>query len=158
MNQKQSQIMQEAIEEAFKGMKNNEGGPFGAVIVKENKILARAHNEVLRSNDPTAHAELLAIRRAAKKLKRFDLSDCEIYSTCEPCPMCMGAILWARIKKLYYGCNRTDAGEIGFSDKTIYDFFEGKENNIFFSHLQINREACLPLFRFWHNKEDKIQY
>lgn len=158
MNQRQKQIMQEAIQEAFLGMKNNDGGPFGAIVVKNNKILAKAHNEVIGSNDPTAHAEILVIRRASQKLKRFDLSDCEIYTTCEPCPMCLGAIYWARIKKLYFGCNSEDAAKIGFADKIIYDNFRGGDIKIHLRRFQLERDACLSLFHFWQKKENKIQY
>lgn len=95
--------MKAAVEEAMRGLRHNCGGPFGAVVVKNGKIVARAHNEVVRSNDPTAHAEIVAIRKAASKLKRFDLSACKIYSSCEPCPMCLAAIHWARIRKLVTG-------------------------------------------------------
>ena len=105
-----------AVREAFKGMRANQGGPFVAVVVKGNKVVARAHNTVLKTNDPTAHAEINAIRKATKKLKRFDLSDCVLYTSCEPCPMCFGAIAWSKIKVVYYGCTRKDADAIGFSD------------------------------------------
>jgi len=158
MEKNQKKFMQQAIKEALKGMKNNEGGPFGAVIVKHNKILARAHNEVIGSKNPTAHAEILAISRASKKLNRFDLSDCELYSTCEPCPMCLGAIYWARIKKLYFGCTSEDTEKIGFADKAIYDIFKGKVKKLPCSCYQIERETCLSLFNTWEKKENKIQY
>ena len=120
--------MEIAKNQADEGMKANEGGPFGAVIVKNGQIIATGHNEVLKTNDPTAHAEIVAIRKATAKLGRFDLSDCEIYSSCEPCPMCFAAIHWAKIKKLYYGCTRFDAAGIGFDDKFIYDVIAGKSN------------------------------
>ena len=92
------------MEEALKGVRENHGGPFGAVIVKNGEIISKAHNEVIKNNDPTDHAEMMAIREASKKLERFDLSDCELYTSCEPCPMCFAAIHWAKIKKVYYGC------------------------------------------------------
>src|SRR5512136_691190 len=110
-------FMRMAIREAEKGMRRNEGGPFGAVIVKDGKVVARAHNRVIKTNDPTAHAEVVAIRKATAKLKRFDLSDCEIYASCEPCPMCFAAIHWAKMRTLYFGCSRKDAAAIGFDDK-----------------------------------------
>ena len=125
MNKKKNEFFNIAILEAEDGMKNNDGGPFGAVVVMDGKIIAQAHNEVISSNDPTAHAEIIAIRRASKKLGRFDLSDCELYSTCEPCPMCFSAIHWAKIKTLYFGCNNRDAAKIGFDDKFIYDVIRG---------------------------------
>jgi guanine deaminase len=106
------EFMQAAIEEAFRGMKADEGGPFGAVVVRQGKIIARAHNEVISTGDPTAHAEIQAIRKASQKLGKFDLSACVMYATCEPCPMCLGAIFWARIPRLYYVCSRADAASI----------------------------------------------
>ena len=118
--------MKLAKKQADLGSKKQDGGPFGAVIVQNNKIIAQAHNSVLKTNDPTAHAEINAIRMACKKLKRFDLSDCEIYSSCEPCPMCFSAIHWAKMKKLYFGCTRKDAEKIGFDDKFIWDILQGK--------------------------------
>ena len=109
-----NEFMKIAIEEALQGMKNNDGGPFGAVIVRNGEIISMAHNEVVKTNDPTAHAEVTALRKASSLLGRFDLSDCEIYSSCEPCPMCFAAIHWAKIKKLYYGSTRHDAANIDF--------------------------------------------
>jgi len=152
------EFMEEAIKEASKGMRENDGGPFGAVIVKDGEIIASSHNEVVSSFDPTAHAEVLAIRRASKKLGRFDLSDCEIYSTCEPCPMCFAAIHWAKIKTLYYGCTKLDAADIGFDDKFIYDVIKGEtqEKKVFAYPFQ--RDACLNLFDEWKKKEDKTEY
>ncbi|HPM85859.1 MAG TPA: nucleoside deaminase [archaeon] len=150
--------MQKAIKEAFRGMKVNHGGPFGAVIVRKGKIISSAHNTVLKTNDPTAHAEINAIRKATKKLKRFDLSDCEIYSSCEPCPMCLAAIEWARIKKLYYGCTREDANRIGFSDKIIYGEVKKFPKT---KHLVVERvcndEIKAPFLK-WVNKKDKKMY
>ncbi len=151
-------FMQKAIKEAYRGMRKNDGGPFGAVIVKNEKIIASGHNEVLKTNDPTMHAEIAAIRKAAKKLKRFDLSDCEIYSTCEPCPMCFGAIHWAKIKKLYFGCSRKDAAKIGFDDKFIYDVIRGEAKKKQVAVSQIEKDKCLKIFRAWENKKDKKQY
>jgi len=141
--------MSAAAKEAFAGMRKNEGGPFGAVIVRRGKIVARAHNEVLKTNDPTTHAEINAIRKASAKLKRFDLSDCEIYSSCEPCPMCLAAIHWARMKKLYYGCTAADAAALGFDDKLIYDAIRGKSKKKLAEAKQIGRPECLRAFRQW---------
>lgn len=143
--------MHQAVKEAFKGVQQNHGGPFGAVIVKEGKILSKAHNQVLKTNDPTAHAEINAIKKASKKLNTFDLSGCEIYTTCMPCPMCLGAIKWANIKTIYYGASSKDADEIGFRDKEFYD----KE---FLELKSIDREECLKPFEAWSAKEDKILY
>lgn len=122
-------FMDLAIIEAKEGLEKGEGGPFGAVIVKDNKIISRAHNMVLQTNDPTAHAEITCIRKACSRLGRFDLSDCEIFSTCEPCPMCFGAIHWAKLPKCYYGSKSLDAENGGFSDKEIYDSIRNINNN-----------------------------
>jgi guanine deaminase len=143
--------MNEAIKEAFKGVQKSHGGPFGAIIVKDGKIIAKAHNSVLKSNDPTSHAEMNAIRKASKKLSTYNLDGCEIYSTCMPCPMCLGAIKWANIKTLYYGATSKDADSIGFRDQEFYE----KE---FLEMKNIEREKCLEPFRTWQNKEDKIIY
>ncbi len=148
-----------ALEEAKKGMEKGEGGPFGAVIVKNGKIISRGHNEVLKTNDPTAHAEIVAIRKASKKLKRFDLSDCEIYSTCEPCPMCLSAIYWAKIKRLYYICTREEAAEIGFDDNYIYEAISGNDREKRLKKIKIKENIeCKALFNKWIEKEDKVQY
>ena len=150
--------MEEAVEEAEKGLAAGDGGPFGAVIVRNGEMIARDHNRVLVSNDPTAHAEMCVIREASRKLGRFDLSDCEIYSTCEPCPMCFSAIHWAKIKKLYFGCTRHDAAEIEFDDQFIYDVIEGKSAKKQVEVIQIDRDVCILPFNKWREKEDKIQY
>eukprot|EP00954_Amorphochlora_amoebiformis_P016834 1315139-Amorphochlora_amoeboformis.AAC.2 len=114
--------MDVAVQEAHEGVKRGEGGPFGAVIVnKKGEIVARAHNMVLQTNDPTAHAEVTCIRKASARLGKFDLSDCKIYSTCEPCPMCFGAIHWAKIPVCVYGATAKDAAEAGFDDAFIYN-------------------------------------
>ena len=146
-----------AAKEAFRGIRKNEGGPFGAVIVKDSKIISKAHNLVLKTNDPTAHAEVNAIRKASKKLGRFDLNDCEIYASCEPCPMCLSAIYWARIKKVYYGCSEKDAEKLGFDDRKINDIFNGNKNEAI-NMEQIKREECLKPFDEFMNKKDKIIY
>lgn len=150
--------MKIAIAEAERGLKKDDGGPFGAVIVRGREIIAAAHNEVLKNNDPTCHAEIQAIRAAAKKLNRFDFSGCEIYSSCEPCPMCLAAIYWARISKLYFGCTREDAAKIGFDDKEIYDAIRGEAAGGRVKKIQIAREECLQPFKEWEKMNDKIQY
>ncbi len=150
--------MELAIAEARKGMRDNAGGPFGAVIVHNGQVIATGHNQVIKSKDPTAHAEVVAIRAAAAHLGRFDLSDCEIYSTCEPCPMCFAAIHWARLHKLHYGCTHEDAREIGFDDAYIYEVIRGQRADDRLAVHLANRESCLELFTEWVNKEDKTMY
>jgi guanine deaminase len=156
---KTNKFLQIAINEANFGIQKNHGGPFGAVIVKRGRIISQAHNEVLKNNDPINHAEILAISRAAKKLNRFNLSDCEIYSTSEPCPMCLSAIFWAKIKKVYYGCGREDVVKIGFkNDKDIYDLFITGKNKRKITEKQINHAECLKVFQNWQNKKNKKLY
>lgn len=153
-----NEFMKIAIEEALNGMSCNEGGPFGAVIVRNGEIISTAHNEVVNTNDPTAHAEVMALRKASKLLGRFDLSDCEIYSSCEPCPMCFAAIHWAKIKKLYYGSTREDAASIDFDDQYIYDVIKGTASELQVEVLQIHRNECLEPFVEWKTKMDRVQY
>ncbi|HPY72708.1 MAG TPA: nucleoside deaminase, partial [Methanothrix sp.] len=131
-----------ALEEARVGIENDDGGPFGAVVVREGVVISKAHNEVLRRNDPTAHAEILAIRRASAILESFDLSTCEIYSTSEPCPMCFSAIFWARIRRLVYGTTREDVAEIGFDDSLIYDIIKGEAEAEEMEVVSLDREGC----------------
>mgnify|MGYP000864363662 CR=1 FL=1 len=152
-------FMKLAHDEAVHGSGNGDGGPFGAVIIHQGTVIATAHNEVLKSNDPTAHAEMLAIRKAASVLNRFDLSDCELYTSCEPCPMCLSAIYWARIKTVYYGCTRYDAADIGFDDNAIYEYL--KQPALYTDTLKLislNRDECLAGFQLWRDKADKIIY
>jgi guanine deaminase len=149
--------MNKAIKEAFKGIRNKEGGPFGAVIVRKGKVIARAHNLVLKSKDPTAHAEITAIRKASKKLNKFDLSDCEIYTSCYPCPMCLAAIYWAKIGKVYYGCSEEDAEKIGFDDKIINSIFRGKKKGII-KMKQIERDECLKSFKEFEETQGRKLY
>lgn len=123
------------------------GGPFGAIIVKDNAVISLESNSVLSSHDPTAHAEINAIRAAGKVLRTHDLSGCELYTTCYPCPMCLSAIIWANIKKVYYGCKSQDAENIGFRDDFIYKFIEsGRSDNSVLDLTEIHRDVCLPLF------------
>ena len=140
-----NKYMRMAINEAKKGIKEGHGGPFGAVIVKDNKVVAKGHNLVLKTNDPTNHGEMMAIHKACKKLKTYDLSGCEIYTTGEPCPMCMAAILWANIEKIYYGCNISDTENIGFRDAKFYELQKPGEREKLVK--EINREECLELYK-----------
>ncbi|MRX64082.1 nucleoside deaminase [Maribacter luteus] len=151
-------FMQEAVNAALKGMQNNEGGPFGCVIVKDGKIIGRGNNKVTSTNDPTAHAEVIAIRDACKNLDSFQLEGCEIYTSCEPCPMCLGAIYWARPDKVYFGSNQTDAANIGFDDAFIYKEIPlpYKERSIPFE--QLLPEMAITPFQEWEKKEDKTEY
>lgn len=151
-------FMDIALEEAALGVKNGDGGPFGAVVVKDGVVVAKAHNRVVADNDPTAHAEVEAIRKAGKMLGRFDLSDCELYTTCEPCPMCYAAIQWAGIKKVYYGCTRYDAAKIGFDDAKIYDVIKGTNLADAPEMVEFCREEALAVFNVWDTKKDKVLY
>jgi guanine deaminase len=158
MTTDKADFMELAIKEAELGMHHNHGGPFGAVIVCRGEVIAAAHNEVLKSCDPTAHAEVLAIRRASHKLGRFDLSDCELYSTCEPCPMCFAAIHWAKMTTLYFGCTREDAAAIGFDDAYIYSVLQGRATHLQVHSQVVEPSACLHLFELWKFKSDKTSY
>ncbi len=150
--------MQSAIEEAVAGIHGNDGGPFGAVVVRNGVIVGRGHNRVVATNDPTAHAEVNAIREAAAFLSRYDLSDCEIYTTCEPCPMCYGAIHWARIGTIHRGATKEDAAAIGFNDLKIYqDIAQPPEDREIIMD-EVDREECLEVFRQWESQEDRILY
>ena len=151
------EFMRRAIQLSIESVKQG-GGPFGAVIVKEGKIIAEAANRVTLDNDPTAHAEVNAIRQAARSLGRFDLSGCDIYTSCEPCPMCLGAIYWAHLDHIYYGCNRRDAADAGFDDEFIY-----QELSLAPAERQKMMEVLLPdeslaAFRMWKEKKDKRRY
>ena len=151
-----NEYMKMAREQAEKGMKSNEGGPFGAVITdKDGNIISVANNQVLKNNDPTAHAEVQAIREACKKLNTHDLSGYILYTSCEPCPMCLSAIIWANIKEVYYACTRKDAGEIGFRDDAIYEFLE-TNNKSLLDEKQIDREYCIHLFNEYKKLNGEI--
>jgi len=151
-------FMQTALEEAIQGVKQDHGGPFGAVVVRNGEIVSRAHNRVIETVDPTAHAEMLAIREASKILGRFDLSDCTLYTTCEPCPMCLGAVLWARIGTVIFGCSRVDAAAVGFADADFYSALVEDSAAAPVELRQMDRAACLGVFREWAEKKDKISY
>ncbi|MAO10569.1 MAG: tRNA-specific adenosine deaminase [Flavobacteriaceae bacterium] len=150
--------MQHAIALAEKGMDANAGGPFGAVVVKDGEIIAEGHNNVTSTNDPTAHAEVVAIRRACEKLDSFQLTDCILYTSCEPCPMCLGAIYWARPKKVFYACNREDAAEINFDDQFIYDEIDKEIDNREIDFVRILRNEAVKVFDKWADKNDKTVY
>jgi len=151
-------FMRRAIAMATKGMNSNAGGPFGAVIVKDGEIIAEGHNKVTSTNDPTAHAEMVVIREACNKLNTFQLTDCIIYTSCEPCPMCFGAIYWARPKAVYYGCDKTDAKAINFDDQFIYDELEVTMQNRQIDFKQLLRNDAVKVFHNWAIKNDKTTY
>ena len=153
-----NKFMKEALEEAIIGMRSGDGGPFGAVIVKDGKIIAKVHNEVIKTNDPTMHAEVNAIRKATQLLGRFDLSDCEIYSSCEPCPMCFAAIHWAKMKKLYIGANRYDAAKVGFDDQYIYDVINKTATKEQVEIEVIDHDECQKPFDEWEQMVEKTEY
>lgn len=150
--------MHRAIQLAEKGMKNGSGGPFGAVVVKNGKIIGEGYNSVISSNDPTAHAEVLAIREACRKLNSYQLEGCTIYTSCEPCPMCMGAIYWTRLQKVFYACTREDAAEIQFDDQFIYEELGKAHDKRQIDFKNLMREEALPLFKKWKEKPDKTPY
>ncbi|MCK5169217.1 MAG: nucleoside deaminase [Bacteroidales bacterium] len=151
------EFMREAIELSIKNVDTN-GGPFGAVIVKDGEIIAKGINKVTSNNDPTAHAEVNAIREAAAKLGTFDLKGCEIYSSCEPCPMCLGAIYWARLDKLYFANTKKDAKEIDFDDSFIYEELELPVEKRKIPTTQILRDEAIVAFNKWRDKADKVEY
>lgn len=148
--------MKIAYDEALQGIEANEGGPFGAAIVRNGELIASSHNTVLQSNDPTAHAEINAIRKASHLLERFDLSDCILYTTCYPCPMCMSAIFWARIPTLYYASSMDDAAKGGFDDKVFYEMIRNPAASL--DLRPIDPETGKKLFTRWHEKNDRIIY
>lgn len=151
-------FMREAIELSIDNIRNNTGGPFGAVIVRNGQILASGTNRVTSDNDPTAHAEVVAIRNACKTISNFSLEDCEIYTSCEPCPMCLSAIYWSGIKKVYYANTKLDAAAIQFNDNFIYEELDRpiEERTLFIR--QMMRDEAIEAFRLWEEKEDKIRY
>lgn len=156
---KMEKYMQMAIEEARNGVKCKHGGPFGAVIIKDNQVIAKAHNTVIHTNDPTCHAEINAIRLASRTLKTFKLDECILFTSSEPCPMCLSAILWAGIKKVYYGCTVEDANKIGFADEFIYEYLkENSKSNHILDLKPLLRDDALQIFKMWDNQEDKVPY
>ena len=154
---KENNFLKQAIDISAKNIGQG-GGPFGAVIVKDGEVIAATGNSVTNTNDPTAHAEVNAIRLAAKKLNTFDLSGCEIYSSCEPCPMCLGAIYWARIDKLYFAANKTDAKNAGFSDEFIYQEIDLPFEKRSLKTSQLMQDEAKKVFDSWADLENKIEY
>ena len=150
-------FMKEAIKEAEKGIESGDGGPFGAVVVKDGVIVGKGHNKVLKNNDATCHGEMEAIKSASKKLGTFDLSGCILYTTGEPCPMCLSACLWANIEKVYYGCSLMDNEKIGFRDKK-FDSLMGGRKNLKNYLVELNRKECLELFEKYLNLENRKNY
>jgi guanine deaminase len=155
---REEKFMRVAIELAEKGIRNDEGGPFGCVIVKGEEIIGRGNNQVLVSNDPTAHAEVVAIRDACKNLGSFQLNDCEVYTSCEPCPMCLGALYWARPKVIYFANTRADAATIGFDDSMIYEEMKTNLEHRKIPIVAVGRAEALKVFRLWQEKGNKIPY
>lgn len=154
---KKEELMRKAIELSIENVKNG-GGPFGAVIARDGEIIATGVNRVTAQHDPTAHAEVSAIRSAAAKLETFNLSGCEIYTSCEPCPMCLGAIYWARLDKIYYANNKTDAKDIGFDDSFIYDELSLPRDKRKLPAENLLREEAIKAFMQWEKMDDKIEY
>ena len=152
-----NKFMEMAIEEAKKGILQGHGGPFGCVIVKNDEIVGKGHNEVLKNNDPTCHGEIMAIHEACKTLNTFDLAGCELYTTGEPCPMCLAAILWANIEKVYYGCNIFDTEKIGFRDNKFYKF-QNNPSQRQKMIKELDRDQCLKLYDLYNSLTDKKQY
>ena len=150
--------MQQAVELSSTGMHNNEGGPFGCVIVKDEKIVGKGNNKVFLNNDPTAHAEIVAIRDACTQLQTNTLDGCELYTSCEPCPMCLSAIYWAKIKKVYYANTSADAAHIGFDDEALYHEMAKPLSERSLPMENIGRELAIKAFAEWHEKEDKMLY
>ncbi|EHG23758.1 nucleoside deaminase [Alloprevotella rava] len=150
-------FMREAVRLSAENVKNG-GGPFGAVIVKNGEIIATGVNRVTANNDPTAHAEVSAIRAAGQKLGTFDLSGCDIYTSCEPCPMCLGAIYWAHLDRMYYACNKDDAADAGFDDSFIYKELEIDPKDRRLKSENLLRPEALKTFEMWKEKGDKVEY
>ena len=157
-----NKFMETAKNLSEENLKTNQGGPFGACIVKDGKIIGKGSNHVLKDNDPTAHAEVVAIRDACKNINSYDLSGCELYTTCYPCPMCIAATIWANVKKVYYGNNKEDAANIGFRDEFIYRYInslnEGNNDDSILELQNIDREETIKVFDKFSMKDDKIIY
>jgi guanine deaminase len=151
-------FMREAIRVSIQMMRRGKGGPFGAIVVRKGKIIGKGWNQVTSTNDPTAHAEIVAIREACRRLKTFRLDDCELYTSCEPCPMCLSAIYWARFKKVFYANTRRDAADIDFDDDFIYTEVSRPISERKLVMKQIMRKEALAAFEEWQAKADKIKY
>jgi len=152
------EYLQQAIDLALENVRSGQGGPYGAVIVKDNRLVAASGNQVTRNLDPTAHAEIMAIRLACQKLNDFQLQDCILYSSCEPCPMCLGAIYWARLAKVYFACSRHDAAAANFDDSFIYDEISVLPHQRRIAMLHLNLPNALQPFTVWAEKSDKALY
>lgn len=150
--------MARAIELSLENVGSGKGGPFAALIISQGTVLAEGANLVTSANDPTAHAEIVAIRKACKKLGSFELRGCEMYATCEPCPMCLGAIYWARLERIYFAASSTDAAKIGFDDSLIYDQLKKKLATRKIPMTQLMRKDALRVFPVWQEKPDKVRY
>jgi tRNA(Arg) A34 adenosine deaminase TadA len=155
---REEKFMMEAIKLSQYAIDNSEGGPFGCIIVKDDTIVGRGNNKVVSTNDPTAHAEIVAIRDACKNLGTFQLDGCEIYTSCEPCPMCLGAIYWARPKVIYYANNCKDAADAGFDDSLIYSELKINISDRKIPSIEIGRDEALKVFQAWKNDPDKTEY
>ena len=157
-----NEYMKVAIDLSSENFEKRYGGPFGACVVKDGKIIGRGMNRVIKDNDPTAHAEVVAIRDACNNLGTYDLSGCELYASCFPCPMCLSAIIWANIKKVYYGNTKEDAADIGFRDDFIYDYLDklvnDKMNNETLDLISLNRDEAIKVFEKYKEQENKIEY
>jgi guanine deaminase len=158
VTQPNPEFMQVAIDLSLQNVRSGKGGPFGAVIVKNGTIIATGHNQVTSTNDPTAHAEIVAIREACRVLQNFQLKGCELYTSCEPCPMCLGAIYWARLDRVYYANTKTDAAQIGFDDRLIYEELDLPMSDRTLPMVQLMRQEALVAFQTWNKKIDKIEY
>jgi tRNA(Arg) A34 adenosine deaminase TadA len=158
MTEQDKEFMRRAIELAQNGIDSNDGGPFGAVVVRDGEIIGEGCNRVTSTNDPTAHAEVVAIREACKNLSSFQLDGCVIYTSCEPCPMCLGAIYWARPAKMYFACRREDAARVGFDDALIYEEIERPIEARRIESVNFLRDEGLRVFENWANKLDKTEY
>ena len=152
------EFLQQTIVLAVENVKSGEGGPYGAIIVKDNQLIAESGNKVTRTLDPTAHAEIVAIRLACKKLNDFQLHGCILYTSCEPCPMCLGAIYWARLAKVYYACSRYDAAAANFDDSFIYDEISVSPSERIIRMLHLNLPNARQPFKIWAEKPDKVVY
>ncbi|NVK50910.1 MAG: nucleoside deaminase [Cyclobacteriaceae bacterium] len=158
MNESQKKFMREAIRLAKEGMEAGNGGPFGCVIVKDGKIIGKGSNMVLKTNDPTAHAEVVAIRDACKNLNNFQLEGCEVFASCEPCPMCLGAIFWARPERVFYAGTKKDAANAGFDDDFIYQEIEVNPADRKIPMISMLREEALEAFEIWKEMDNKTLY
>ena len=158
MNNDHTRFMQIAITMAREGMENGEGGPFGAIVVKDGEIIGRGNNKVILHNDPTSHAEIIAIRDACSRLGHFQLEGCIIYTSCEPCPMCLGAIYWARPDRFFYACTRSDAASIGFDDNFIYREIDLELSQRSIAASQLSRDEALQVFEEWKLIDNKTLY